>query len=49
MQTRGYIEQTLFENLFLSGIQLITKVKDNMKNSLMSVVDKNPAEKRCFD
>lgn len=44
MQTRGYIEQTLFENRFLSGIQLITKVKDNMKNSLMSslmsVVDK---------
>ena len=33
---KGYIGQ----NLFLNGIQLITKVKNNMKNSLMSVADK---------
>ena len=37
---KGYIGQALFENLFTSGIQLITKVKNNMKNSLMSVADK---------
>ena len=33
---KGYIGQALFENLFLNGIQLVTKVKNNMKNSLMS-------------
>lgn len=37
---KGYIGQALFENLFLNGIQLLTKVKNNMKNSLMSVADK---------
>ena len=37
---KGYIGQALFENLFLNGIQLITKVKNNMKNSLMSIADK---------
>ncbi|SDH52496.1 Transposase DDE domain-containing protein [Bacteroides ovatus] len=35
-----YIGQTLFENLFLNDIQLLTKVKNNMMNSLMSVADK---------
>lgn len=34
---KGYIEQPLFENLFLNGIQLIT---NNMRNSLMSIADK---------
>ncbi len=34
---KGYIGQALFENLFLNGIQLVTKVKNNMKNSLMSI------------
>lgn len=29
------IGQALFENLFLNGIQLVTKVKNNMRNSLM--------------
>lgn len=37
---KGYIGQTLFENLFLNGILLITKVKNNMKDSLMSIADK---------
>ena len=37
---KGYIGQALFENLFLNGIQLVTKVKNNMKNSLMSIADK---------
>lgn len=31
---KGYIGQALFEKLFLNGIQLVTKVKNNMKNSL---------------
>jgi len=37
---KGYICQALFENLFLKGIQLVTKVKNNMKNSQMSLADK---------
>ena len=37
---KGYSGQTLFENLFLNGIQLVTKVKNNMKDSLMSIANK---------
>ena len=37
---KGDIGQALFENLFLNIINLVTKVKDNMKNSLMSIADK---------
>ena len=36
----GYIGQTLFEDLFLDSIQLITKMKNNIRNFLMSVADK---------
>ena len=36
----GHIGQALFENLFTGGIQLITKVNNNMNNSLMSIADK---------
>ncbi|EMN02008.1 transposase, IS4-like family protein, partial [Leptospira noguchii str. 2007001578] len=32
---RGYISQSLFESLYEKGIQLITKLKKNMKNKLM--------------
>lgn len=45
---KGYIGQALFENLFLNGIQLLTKVKNNMKNSLMSVADKILLRKRAL-
>ena len=45
---RGYIGQALFENLFLNGIQLLTKVKNNMRNSLMSVSDKILLRKRAL-
>lgn len=37
---KGYISHTLFENLFMCDIQLITKLKKNMKNMLMSQEDK---------
>lgn len=43
---KGYIGQDLFENLF--GIQLVTKVKNNMKNSLMSIADKILLRKRAL-
>ena len=45
---KGYIGQALFENLFLNGIQLVTKVKNNMKNSLMSIADKILIRKRAL-
>ena len=37
---KGYISKTLFQKLFVDGIQLITKLKNNMKGALMSVTDK---------
>ena len=45
---KGYIGQALFENLFLNGIQLVTKVKNNMKNSLMTIADKILIRKRAL-
>lgn len=36
---KGYIGQTLFETLFINGIQLITRLKKNMKGALMSYTD----------
>ncbi len=45
---KGYIGRALFENLFLNGIQLGTKVKNNMRNSLMSVADKILLRKRAL-
>ena len=45
---KGYTGQTLFENLFLNGVQLVTKVKNNMKNSLMSIADKILFKKRAL-
>lgn len=45
---KDYIGQTLFENLFLNNIQLITKVKNNMKDSLMNVVNKNLLRKHAL-
>ena len=43
---RGYISSNLFEKLFLKGIQLITKIRKNMKNQLMSLSDKLLLRKR---
>lgn len=37
---KGYIGKELFEKLFDNGIQLITRLKKNMKNKLMPIVDK---------
>ena len=45
---KEYIGQTLFEILFLNGIQLVTKVKNNMKNLLMSIADKILLRKRAL-
>jgi len=45
---RGYISRNLFERLFVDGIQLITKLKSNMKGALMSVSDKLLLRKRAI-
>ena len=45
---KGYIGKHLFERLFVDGIQLITKLKSNMKGALMSVSDKLLLMKRAI-
>ena len=44
---RGYISQNLFEMLFVDDIHLVTKLKRNMKNSLMNLYDKILLRKRA--
>ena len=44
---KGYISKELFAELFINDIQLITKIKSNMKNCLMSVSDKVYLRKRA--
>ena len=45
---KGYIGKRLFERPFVDGIQLITKLKSNMKGALMSVSDKLLLRKRAI-
>jgi hypothetical protein len=45
---RGYIGQELFEQLWTQGLQLITKLKRNMKNKLMPILDKLLLRKRAL-
>ena len=37
---KGYISQKLFLELYEKGIQIITRLKKNMKNKLMNIIDK---------
>lgn len=43
---KGYLSQPLFARLFERGIQLITRLKGNMKNRLISLADKRLLNKR---
>jgi hypothetical protein len=43
---RGYISQRLFAELFEQGLELITSIRHNMKNSLMRLEDKLLLPKR---
>lgn len=43
---KGYLCKNLFEQLFIDGIHLITKIRKNMKNSLMHIHDKILLRKR---
>lgn len=45
---KGYISKKLFDRLFVDGIQLITKLKSNMKGAMMSVSDKLLLRKRAI-
>ena len=38
----------LLGNLFLNGIQFVTELKNNMRNSLMSIADKILLRKRAL-
>lgn len=43
---KGYISQELFLTLYEKGLEIITRLKRNMKNKLMSLVDKILLRKR---
>lgn len=45
---RGYISKTLFDLLFKQDLQLITRIKKNMKNKLMPLEDKILLRKRAI-
>lgn len=45
---RGYISQKLFKLLFEDGVQLVTKIKKNMKNRFMPLYDKLMLRKRAI-
>ena len=45
---KGYISQPLFETLYDDGVQLVTKLKTNMKNRLASIFDKLMLRKRAI-
>jgi hypothetical protein len=45
---KGYISQKLFKLLFGQGIQLVTRIKRNMKNRLMPLFDKLMVRKRAI-
>ena len=45
---KGYIGKEIFQRLFVDGIQLITKLKSNMKGALMSMSDRLLTRKRAI-
>lgn len=45
---KGYISNSLFKTLMKRGLQLITKLRSNMKNRLVSIEDKMLLRKRSI-
>jgi Transposase DDE domain. len=45
---RGYLSQALFDKLYQKGLQLITKIRKNMKNKLLPFIDKILLRKRAI-
>lgn len=46
---KGYISKDIFSKLFVDGIQLITKLRNNMKGQIMTLGDKILLRKRAID
>ena len=44
----GYVSQNLFDMLYKQGITLITKIRKNMKNKLLTLKDKWLLKKRTL-
>ena len=45
---KGYISKDIFSKLFVDGIQLITKLRNNMKGQIMTLSDKILLRKRAI-
>lgn len=45
---RGYISQELFDKLYQRGLKLVTRIKKNMKNKLIPLIDKLLLRKRAI-
>jgi hypothetical protein len=45
---KGYIAQKLFEELYQRGVELITRLRKNMKPKLMRLIDKVLLRKRSI-
>ena len=45
---RGYLSAPLFDKLYSNGIQLVTKLRKNMKNKLLPLTDKILLRKRAI-
>lgn len=45
---KGYISKSLFDELFVDGIHLVTRIRKNMKNQLMDMPDKLMLRKRTL-
>lgn len=45
---KGYLGKDLFEQLFIDGVHLVTKIRKNLKNSLMHLHDKIMLKKRAI-
>ena len=45
---KGYIGKELFQRLFVDGIQMMTKLKNNMKGATMSLSDRILLRKRAI-
>lgn len=45
---KGYISQSLFEDLLQSGVKLVTSIRKNMKNKLMELEEKILLRKRSL-
>ena len=45
---KGYLSQKLFDELYQRGLQLITKIRKNMKNKFMPLFDKLLLRKRAI-